>query len=126
MVSTEPRKLYSMQLRWKICIENNLIITATILGVAILMMVVGTNQVYAFTVWSVTMNKTIDLPIPIKPLYPSTTFTDKGTCGYDGLIALQNVAKEKVQNPAMFKGDAFIAIELPNGTYPKYLWCGLK
>jgi len=80
------------------------VLSLRILGVAILILVA--NQAYAsFTECSVTVNRTIDLPIPVKPLYPSTTFTDKGNCGYDAITVLGHAKNEATKNPTMFKSD---------------------
>jgi hypothetical protein len=92
-------------------------LVATLMIVAIL----TPSLSYAFTIWNVNLNKTVNLPV--KPTYNQTTITDSGSCGYDGIVAIKNVEKEKIQNPTMFKSDAFTSIQLPNDT--KYLWCGI-
>ena len=84
-------------------------------------LVLAPSLSYAFTVWNVNLNKTVNLPI--KPTYNQTTITDSGSCGYDGITAIKNVEKEKTQNHAMYKSDVSTSIELPNDT--KYLWCGI-
>lgn len=100
-------------------------LTRTSLLVIFLVFTVGTlsTVAHAIKVWNVNMHKTVDLPV--KPLINATTITDNGTCGYDGIIAIKNVEKERIQDPIMFKSDGFLAIvQLPNDT--RYLWCGLR
>ncbi|MDP9290207.1 MAG: hypothetical protein M3P08_18715 [Thermoproteota archaeon] len=69
---------------------SKLIFVAGIIAVFALILMVATA--YAFSVLNVNMNKTVNLPI--KPTYNQTTITDNGTCGYDGIIALQSIQKE--------------------------------
>lgn len=69
---------------------SKLIFVAGIIAVFALILMVATA--YAFSVLNVNMNKTVNLPI--KPTYNQTTITDNGTCGYEGIIALQSIQKE--------------------------------
>jgi len=70
---------------------SKLIFVAGIIAVFALILMVAPSA-YAFSVLNVNMNKTVNLPI--KPTYNQTTITDNGTCGYDGIIALQSIQKE--------------------------------
>lgn len=81
------------------------------------------QSAHTLRVWNVNIHKTVDLPIKTL-LVNATTITDNGTCGYDGITAINNVHKESVQNPVMFKSDMFAVLQLPNDT--RYLFCGLK
>ena len=81
------------------------------------------SSAYAFKAYNVNLNRTVDLPVQLA--YPKTTIQfGYPSCGTDTFTTIDNINKEKTQNPTMFKSDEFAVITLP--TNSSYSWCGLK
>jgi hypothetical protein len=78
---------------------------------------------YAFKAYNVNLNRTVDLPVELA--YPKTTIQPGyPSCGTDTFTTIENVNKEKTQNPTMFKSDEIAVITLPVNS--SFSWCGLK
>lgn len=79
----------------------------------------GYPDIMCYTAFNVNLNTTVQLANPLS--YPNTTIDPNG-CHIDIATHIQNVLKEKQQNPAMYKSDS-------KGVGPidaPLLWCGIE
>ena|SRR2546426_8487202 len=76
-------------------------------------------SIMCFTAFNVNLNETVQLANPLS--YPNTTIDPSG-CHLDTATQIQNVLKEKQQNPTMYKSDskALGPIDAP------LLWCDIE
>jgi hypothetical protein len=96
---------------------------AAIVSLILIITVSSLSSAYAFKAYNVNLNRTVDLPVQLT--HPKTTIQPGyPSCGTDTFTTIDNVNKEKTQNPTMFKSDAIAVITLPANS--SYSWCGLK
>ena len=81
----------------------------------------GYPDIMCYTAFNVNLNATVQLANPLS--YPNTTIDPNG-CHTDMATNIQNVLKEKQQNPAMYKSDAKDASK--SSLDAALLWCGIE
>lgn len=69
-----------------------------IIGLILSMTVLSASSAYSFKAYNVNLNRAVDLPVQLA--YPKTTIQPGyPSCGTDTFTTLDNVKKEKTQNP---------------------------